>query len=352
MGRTTSAPEQYLYPALLARPIRSILVIKPRAIGDVLLSTVVLPNLRYAFRDASISFLTEKPAAEIILDNPYVDTPIIFDPSTESYFGLLMRMRRARFDLVFDLFCNPRSAQMTFATRATIRVGYPFRGRAWAYNVHVRTRADRVHNTEFNLDALAHLRIPISERRLCFPLPQSRLTQFSETARGMRERSGPLIALNSSGTWVTKRWGLKQFAQLGDLLVERLDANVLLLWGPGEEQDVAEIQRSMRNRSHIAPPTSIGELGALLAQCDFTVSNDSGPMHISAAVQTPTLGIFGPTNPELQGPFHSGSAWIRLDGLDCLGCNLTQCRIGNVCMRDLRAETVFDAFVKLMEKNR
>lgn len=352
MGRTNAATAQYLYPALLARPIRSILVIKPRAIGDVLLSTVVLPNLRSAFPEASIAFLTEKPAAEIILDNPFVDTPIIFDPSAGGYPGLLLRLWRARFDLVFDLFCNPRSAQITFATRAPIRVGYPFRGRAWAYNVHVRTRADRVHNTEFNLDALARLRIPIVERRLCFPLPQHRLTRFAAAIHAMRERPGPLIALNSSGTWETKRWGLQHFAQLADLLVERLHANILLLWGPGEEPDVAEIRNAMRNGCHLAPPTSIGELGAILAQCDYTISNDSGPMHISAAVRTPTLGIFGPTNPQLQGPFDPGSAWVRLDGLECLGCNLTQCRIGNVCMRDLPAETVFNAFVKLMERTR
>ncbi len=345
MGRTTSAPEHVLYPVLRVRPVRSILVIKPRAIGDVLLSTVVLPNLRSAFPDARISFLTERPAADIIRDNPYVDEPIIFNPPQDSYLRLLQRLWRARFDLVFDLFCNPRSAQMTRATGAAIRVGYPFRGRAWAYNVHVSTRADRVHNTEFNLDALACLHIPIVERRLCFPLPDERVERFSRISSSYRTRGGPLIAINSSGTWETKRWGLEHFARLGDMLIEQLDANVLLLWGPGEEQDVAYIEQSMQHRAERAPLTSIGELGALLASCDFTISNDSGPMHISAAVQTPTLGIFGPTNPELQGPFHEGSSWVRLDGLDCLGCNLTRCEIGNICMRDLQVETVFNAFL-------
>ncbi len=347
MGRTLSAPDPYLYPALRVRPIRSILVIKPRAIGDVLLSTVVLPNLRTAFPDAAISFLTEKAAADIIRDNPFVDEPIVFDASNDSFLKLLLRLRRARYDLVFDLFCNPRSAQMTWATGAAIRVGYPFRGRAWAYNVHVQTRADRIHNTEFNLDALARLEIPITERRLCFPLPAERVKQFKSVTAPFRTRKGPLIALNSSGTWESKRWGLEHFAQLGDLLIERLDANVLLLWGPGEEADVARIEKAMTHRPVAAPRTRIGELGALLACCDFTISNDSGPMHISAAVGTPTLGIFGPTNPYLQGPFHPSSAWVRLEGLDCLGCNLTACEIGNICMRDLDVNTVYNAFLSL-----
>lgn len=350
MGRTTSAPEQFLYPALLVRPIRSILVIKPRAIGDVLLSTVVLANLRSAFPEARISFVTETPASDIIRENPFVDNPIIFHPARDSYVRLLFQLRRLRADIVFDLFCNPRTAQMSFATGAPIRLGYPFRGRAWAYNVHVKTRADRVHNTEFNLDALSHLSIPIVDRRLSFPLPEARLAHFADVTRDLRSRTGPLIALNSSGTWETKRWGLDHFAQLGDLLIERLKANIVLLWGPGEEQDVSAIKSMMKQSAHVAPPTRIRELGALLANCDFTISNDSGPMHISAAVQTPTLGIFGPTNPFLQGPYHEGSSWVRLQDLDCLACNLTKCSIGNVCMARLDVNTVFQAFEQMMEK--
>ena len=352
MGRSRVASEQQRYPALLLRPVRSILVIKPRAIGDVLLSTIVLPNLRHAFPDATIAFLTERAAADIIRDNPAVDHPIVYDASRDRYLALLRRLHRARYDLVFDLFCNPRSAQMTFATRAAVRVGYPFRGRAWAYTVHVDTRADRVHNTEFNLDALAALDIPITERRLCFPLSDNQRAPMAVATRLLRKRGGPLIALNPSGTWESKRWGLEHFATLGDMLVERLDANVVLLWGPGEEQDVAWIQQHMRQHAAVAPPTRIGELGALLSHCDYTISNDSGPMHISAAVGTPTLGIFGPTNPILQGPFGPRNSWVRLEGLDCLACNLTRCNIGNICMRDLPAERVYHALVTMMEKHR
>lgn len=349
MGRRRTAQEQHRYPALLRRPVRSILVIKPRAIGDVLLSTVVLPNLRRAFPDARLSFLTEQAAREIVLENAFVDEPIIFHPKKDRFLSLLRRLRASRFDLVFDLFCNPRSAQMTFATRAPVRVGYPFRGRAWAYNVHVETRADRVHNTEFNLDALAALDIPITARHLCFPLPEARLERMAGTLARYRVLPGPLIALNPSGTWESKRWGLASFAALGDLLVERLEANIVLLWGPGEEEDVETIRRMMRHPAQAAPPTGIGELGALLSLCDYTISNDSGPMHISAATGTPTLGIFGPTNPLLQGPFGTGHRWVRLEGLDCLGCNLTRCEIGNICMRDLAPATVYETFLQMKE---
>ncbi|MCB2204332.1 glycosyltransferase family 9 protein [bacterium] len=352
MGRSRTAEISQRYPALLERPIQSLLVIKPRAIGDVLLSTIVTPNLRSAFPDARIDFLTEKASADVIRDNPYIDNAIIFDSKRDAFTRLLYDLYSTGYDLVFDLFCNPRSAQMTAATRAPLRVGYPFRGRAWAYNFHLETRADRVHNTQFNLDALRQLDIPIISETVVFPLPEDVRDQMAETARGLRKRTGPLIALNPSGTWETKRWPLSQFAQLADRLIAEQNANIVILWGPGEQPDAEQIAREMSQEALLAPPTSIRELGAFLSVCDYTISNDAGPMHISAAVGTPTLGIFGPTNPELQGPWHPGSSWVRLEELDCLGCNLTSCDIDNICMRNLPVERVYDAFTELQKRPR
>jgi len=350
MGRSTEAREDQRYPALLERPVQSILVIKPRAIGDVLLSTVVTPNLRAAFPAARITFLTEAPAADIIRDNPHIDEAMIFHPGKDAYFALLSRLYRAKHDLVFDLFCNPRSAQMTAATRAALRVGYPFRGRAWAYNIHVDTRADSVHNTQFNLDPLRMLDIPIVSEALVLALPDDRKHRMGRVAEAFRKNAGPLIALNPSGTWSTKRWPLGHFAALADQLIGAYQANVVLLWGPGEKDDVEHIASVMTHGVHLAPDTSIGDLAAMLAAFDFMISNDSGPMHIAAAVGIPTLGVFGPTRPELQGPWNTRSAWVRLENLDCLGCNLTSCDIGNICMRDLPVDTVLQAFHSLREK--
>jgi ADP-heptose:LPS heptosyltransferase len=347
MGRARGADA---LAALRARPVRRILVVKLRAIGDVLLSTVVLPNLRAAFPDAALHFLTESPARDVVTGNPFLDEAIIFSPRRDSILRLFLKLHRARYDLVFDLFCNPRSAQMTFATGAPVRVGYPFRGRAWAYNVHATPRSDRVHNTEFNLDALAAVGVPIARREVHFPIPEADAAWADAWLRETRRGTGPLVAVNPSGTWETKRWGLPEFAALADRITEAFGAECVLLWGPGEEPDARAIAGAMRNPALVPPRTTLAQLGALLARCDYTVSNDAGPMHISAAVGTPTLGIFGPTNPHLQGPFHPGSAWVRLDSLSCIACNRTSCDIGIRCMRELPVERVFDTFTSLVSR--
>ena len=93
-------------------------------------------------------------------------------------------------------------------------------------------------------------------------------------------------------------------------------------------------------------------MGALLKHCSYLISNDSGPMHIAASLGVPTLGIYGPTNPILQGPYGPRNTWVRHEALDCLACNLTRCPIGNVCMKDLSVTTVFTAFQHIKEKNR
>lgn len=332
--------------------VRRILVIKLRAIGDVLLSTVVLPNLRAAYPEAHISFLTEFPARAVIEGRDDIDRAIIFHPKRDNILRLFVQLHRERFDLAIDLFCNPRSAQMCFATRAPIRVGYPFRGRAWAYTTHVTQRSGEVHNTEFNLDALRHLGIPIIERRVTVPVSAADTAWADEVLVPLRATGRRIVAVNPSGTWSTKRWPLEKFAALCDLLVRNDNVLPVLLWGPGEEADVQRIRSFMQEDAVTAPPSTLTQLAALLARCDAMISNDAGPMHIGAATGIPVLGIFGPTNPLLQGPFNTRSAWVRHETLSCIACNRTSCDIGTLCMTELGVDAVANAYRTLVQRER
>ena len=330
---------------------RRILVIKLRAIGDVLLSTIVLRNLRLAFPQAAIDFLTEPPAAEIVrrsLDN---GTVVLYDRKRMSGLDLIRTVRSRSYDLVFDLFGNPRTALVTRLSGAPERVGYRFRGRTYAYSVVVEPRGGEVHNTQFNLDALEAIGIPIRDRSVSFPLlPEDKALADTFLASGGPER-GMLIALNTSGGWYTKRWPGEKFAALGDRLAERFGAGIVLTWGPGELPDVERVQAAMKTKALVPPATTLPQLAALLQRMSLVVTNDSGPMHIAASVGTPVLGIYGPTNPLLQGPYGRGHRTVSAGGLDCLGCNLTSCPIGHPCMRDLSVDRVAEAVEQLINEN-
>lgn len=117
------------------------------------------------------------------------------------------------------------------------------------------------------------------------------------------------------------------------------------------------IVESSKRGAILAPATSLHEMGAIMKSSKLLVTNDSGPMHIAAALDVPTLAIFGPTNPRLQGPYGNISEIVRNENLNCLECNLVKCPIvdpvtgiGNPCMKNLEPEIVFARLLKLIAR--
>ncbi|MBI1802994.1 MAG: glycosyltransferase family 9 protein [Ignavibacteriae bacterium] len=329
--------------------VHNILVIKLRAIGDVLLSTVVLKNLRAAFPDACIDFLTENPSKNAVEGNPAIDTVLVFDSKTQSSINLPMLVRRRQYDLVIDLFGNPRSAIVALTSGARYRVGYRFTWRQHCYNSVIEPRGGKIHNVQFNLDALDAIGIPIVDRSLFFPIGD----HDRAFANDFFYRNGLdhafVVALNPGGGWYTKRWPSRHFAELGNRIARTFGAKVLITWGPGEQDLADEIASSMSEPAMLIPPASLKQLGAILEACSVMVTNDSGPMHIASTLGTPVVAIFGPTVPELQGPVNEKSIVARNSKLVCLGCNYTTCPIGNPCMEELSVNDVFHAFKQLCD---
>ena len=331
--------------------IRKLLVIKLRAVGDVILSTAALPNLRAAFPDATIDFLVERSCREVIEGNDRIDHVIVFSKTGMNGARILLDLRHARYDMVIDLFGNPRSALMAFASRARYRVGYDFRGRSYAYNILVEPRGAEVHNVEFNLDALRRIGVPVTTKSPYFPLAEAD-REFAILEAGKLGLTGRLvIGFNPGANRPTERWPAERFAELGALLAGRRKARICVFWGPGEKPLADAIAGRIGEAAVVAPPTSLKQLGAMFERCSLVVSNDTGPMHIAAALGIPTVGIFGPVNPLLQGPYGENARYARKEELSCLGCNYdTTCPIGNPCMTELKAERVFGVVEELIDR--
>lgn len=329
----------------------SLLIIKPRAIGDVLLSIPVLNNLKQQFPKLHIDFLCEQFASDVVAGNPNVREVISFNKKKDSSLSIIANVRRKKYDIVIDLFGNPRTALITRLSGAQHRIGFPFRGRAYAYNHLVSPRGGDVHNVDFNLDVLRHFDIPISNSEPNFFIDDSHKKFAQEWIKINNLDSSVLVGINPSGGWSAKKWKQELFAQLADKIFELKKYQIVLFWGPGEEKDVENIASTMKSKPYSIPKTSLKEMGALLERCSYLISNDSGPMHIAASLGVPTLGIYGPTSPKLQGPYGKKNLWVRNEDLDCLECNLTSCPIGNICMSDLSVDRVFQSFQKLVHKN-
>ncbi len=360
MNLKETHPRQNLYSFEGLSQIQKILIIKLRAIGDVVLATPVIENLRGAFPDADIDFLTEPPSAAIVAHHPDLNQIIVYPRQRWKRTSVprrwcldaafLRHLHAQKYDLVFDLFGNPRSAIMTLATGAAKRVGYNFRGRQLAYNRVVLNRGAEVHEVEFNLDALRALSIPIFTAQPAVYVTAEDSAFITEWFAHRRFRNRRVIGLNPSGSWPAKRWPDEKFIELGHRLSDQLNASLVVLWGPGEKKTAQRIAAGIGEHAYLAPPTSLNQLAALCKRLSALVSNDSGPMHISAAVGTPTLGIYGPTNSKLQGPYGKKNRGVAHWEIPCLGCNRLKCPLLD-CMHYLSVREVFQETVKMLGRD-
>lgn len=333
--------------------IDKILVIKPAAIGDVLLSTPVVENLRHNFPDSVIVFLTQKFCKEVLSGNPFIDRVMTYDLSLDSGYCLLRNIRKQRYDLVVDLFGNPRTALITFASKAKYKVGYRFRMRSYAYNIKVKPRGGEVHNVDFNIDSLKSLGLEIISRqpKLYINHVHNEFADEFFTSNGLK--SNEVIGINPCGSWESKVWYLEKFAQL----INKFGGNFkfLLFWGYGKELEEAGKLKEMAGGSNVylLPEVDLKYSGALMKKCRLFLTNDTGPMHIASALGVNVAAIFGPTNPVLQGPLNQNSVVIRNEELDCLGCNLTRisdCPNLHKCMDGLSVDYVYTELLKFIEK--
>lgn len=332
--------------------IKKILVIKFGGIGDVLLSAPVLPNLKKYFPDAEIHFLTHSSCREIFIDNPYITGYYTYNFGEPDSRRLLKSMRDKEFDLVIDLYGNPRSASITFFSKAKYRVGYNFRNRKYAYNIITEAKNNTEHNVEFNLDALRELGIPIESKELTFYINDSHIKFAEDFISANIQDKKDVFGIIISGGWDTKKYKVKDYIELIKKIKEKFDANILLLWGvENERKECEEIKNDTGEYVFISPQTTLKYSSALIKKCKAIIGNDSGLLHLSVASGVPVLGIYGPTNPVSQGPYGEKNLFVRHEKLDCLNCNLLECKIGNICMTELPIENIIEKIDELIKLN-
>jgi lipopolysaccharide heptosyltransferase II len=330
--------------------INKILVIKSSAIGDVLLATPVVENLRRNFPDAEIIFLTQKYCKEALSGNPFITRVLTYDLSLDGGWFIIKNIRKQRYDMVIDLFCNPRTALITFLSSAKYKVGFRFKGRSYAYNIKVKPRSSEVHNVEFNLDALRALDIKIESAQPKFYINDIH-REFADNFFNEKKLIHRIvIGINPAGTWNTKVWYTEKFEEL----IKRFDKSCrfLIFWGNDSEKNIAlRIKAAANGNVEIIPETNLKYMGALIEKCDLFLTNDTGPMHIASALGVNVAAIFGPTNSLLHGPLNKNSTVIKNTALTCLGCNLTRikdCPNEHKCMKDLSVNTVFNEIIKFL----
>lgn len=321
---------------------RRILVIRRRAIGDVLVSVDVARALKERWPQAHLVFVVDQAAALVVEGSPFIDEVFVYErrhfqsgpllSRLRNTIEWLRRLRRVRADLVVDLMGIPQTALWTRWTGAALRVGPRRRQRTWAYNRLVEPETGHRFAGERFLDWVRALGIDPGPWRAHAP---AAATQVEWEGRA---DTRPLVILNPSATWTAKAWPLKSFAALGQDLGEDFDVRVA--WGPGDEATRDAVVDGGAGRIQPLPPTTLGELGAWLGRAALLITIDSGPKHLAVAMGTRTLTLYGSTNPagwQAPGDDHFGVT----HPVDCHPCDLTECPVpGHPCLDDLEPARV------------
>lgn len=341
--------EQFTLPK---EKINKILLIKLRGIGDVVCSTIVLDNLRVDFPNAQIDYLTEKPSSFGLLGLKQLNRVLIFDrKSLSERLKLAWKIRKTKYDLVIDFFCNPSSAQITFFSGAEYRIGFPLRGRKYAYNFFGPKERSKWHNAILHLKVLEKFNLTSNLEKLHYFLSEESKSFANKYFSKTFVENDFVVGVCPTGSWASKKCDAEKLAEISELVIQKYNAKILILWGKSDEQDGEKLRGLLKEKSIYAPPTSIQEMSALIAKCKFLIANDSGPMHISTAIGTPVLSIHGPTAPQLQGPFGEMHEWINLAELDCIVCNLLECNRKHECFLNLPNERIMSKIDFLVKKN-
>lgn len=329
------------------RALNNILIIKPGAIGDLLQLTPVIRALRAAYPDAGISLVVGTPAtAELFRHNPQRVEPIVFDRKGEhrsfrSLLRLWQRLRRDQYDLVINF------QRSTIKTWLLATAAFPCR-----VLVYHKVRNRTVHVVANYLETIAPLGITTEDFRLTFD-PGADARAFAETvlpAHGPRDK--PPVALNPGASHPVNRWGTARFAELADLLAERLSVRVVIVGGKDDVSLAEEIAAQARSKPLVmAGKATLLQLGALLEQCAVLVSGDTGPLHLATAVGTRVVALFGAADPARTGPVGSGHRVLQAEDVACVPCRSRTCAnsVYRECMEKISVQQVFDAVAEIVQ---
>lgn len=295
------------------RDPEKILILKPSSLGDIIHSLPTLAAVRERFPKAFIGWLVKQEWAGILEGHPCLDELQSFPFNVSSAWPMIWEIRKRRFDLILDLQGLLRTGLLGFFSGAAVRIGFEG-GREFSplfYTHRIKVDENSLHAVDRYLLIASALGAKTDIKRFDIPLTEKDRSEVQNMI-GPVCGDKSMIAIHASARQDVKRWPLERFAQVADQS-SRAGWGIPVFIGASDDVSVvAEIQKRMQTRSiSLAGRTSLKELAALLKMPRLLITNDSGPMHLAAALGTPVVALFGPTDPRKIGPYGKGHVVLQ-----------------------------------------
>ena len=321
---------------------KRILIVLHGSIGDVTRALPVAKLLRRGFPGAHIAWSIEPAALPLVERHPAIDEVILFERHDwrRSLLPFLRRIRGGHFDLVLDLQRHLKSGLISRWSGAPRRIGF-HRSDAkelnWLFNNQQISSGSNQSKLDHYLKFLEFLYISTAPVEWDIPLTPA---ETAHVEKLVREIGGAFVAYCVGGRWESKRWSADEAAKSAAEVKRRYGLAAVILGGEEDRPFAAEMERvASAPLANLAGRTSLRESVGILARAELSVGPDSGLMHLSAAVGTPVVSLWGPTDPKRTGPY--GFQELIVQGsAPCAPCYVRRCPIGRMCMESIKSEDV------------
>ncbi|MFH0731006.1 MAG: glycosyltransferase family 9 protein [Pseudomonadota bacterium] len=348
----------------------AILIVKLSAIGDVMHTLPVLNALRRHYPNAHITWLVEEASADLVKNHPALDRVLVsrrkswirglrssqWRAHLRDIIRFIRSLRDCRYDMVFDFQAALKGAAWVALARGKRKIGF---GRGmehqecsyWVLNERIPAVSMEIHALDRGMMMLRAAGIACHDIEYHLPITADHRIGAQQLLSEKGLGSGqPFVVLNPMAKWQTKLWDQRNFAELADRIQTGCGVPIVFTGGPEDQSYINSIIGHMKTKGEtLAGRTDLMTLAALLQAAALMITTDTGPMHIAAAVGTPTVVLFGPTAPWRTGPYGKGHRIVRAD-LACNPCFKRRCPENRTCMAAIRVEQVMAAATELLSR--
>ena len=323
-------PLKFLFARSAGNPdkVSRILVIRIDRLGDLVLSLPLIDNLRAAYPGAKIDILVRPYLLDLAGMIKSIDDVI----ANRGIFDALRRLANRKYDVVIDMLRDYKiePALIALFSKAPVRIGFKGGFREALFNRPVNElKGSGKSMVELNLELLKPLNVPAS-----VTIPR---LDTGEVAA----KEALTITIHPGGHYESQRWPHDRFASLVKKILERYNAKVVIIGGPDDGETVGRIIKAIDDSDVKAVFPAMKDLAYLLSASSLLVCNNSGPLHLAAALGVPTVSMMGPTDPALWRPNGDNQIVVRKD-VGCNPCSRGRCS-GHQCMELITADEVFAA---------
>ena len=339
---------------------KKILLVRTDRIGDVVLTTPAIRAVRHNFPESFMAMMVQSYTSGVVKNNPHLDEVIIYDKkgkdkSLRGSFKFVRALTREKFDLAFIFHPTNRVNIITFLAGIPERIGYNKKcGFLLSKKLPEEKFKGEKHELEYNLDVIASRGISAANKEVEMFLSQEE-EDFGPKFLGDNglDKNIPLVAMQPGASCPSKRWPVERFAEVGKKLREFGPVNFVII-GSNEEASLLEsLKKLLRGKVVTAQGLALGHLASILKRSPLFISNDTGPVHIAAAMKTPSVVIFGRKQPGLSPrrwrPWGEEHIILHKD-VGCQECLAHNCRKDFQCLKAVSAEEVFKAAKKILER--